>query len=121
KNKVANAVLIFRAQVTDADLGALEIFPVRKDWQSAGPISWTSPWDSLGGDYSKDIVGASVALRKNAGEKETRLNVTLLVKAWLDGICTNNGFIILPSQADLQSSSLRCSLNQDGIRLKIVY
>jgi len=121
KNKLANAILILKAQVTDADFGALEVFPIGRDWQSAGLVSWGSPWDTPGGDYSADQLGTGVTLKKDAGEKETRLNVTLIVKAWLDGTCANNGLIILTSQGDLQSSSLRCSLNTDGMKLKIVY
>lgn len=121
KNKMANAVLIFKAQVTDADFGALEIFPVGRDWQSTGLVSWSSPWDSPGGDYSKDRLGTGVTLKKDAGEKETRLNVTLIVKAWLDGAIPNNGLVILSSQADLGSSSVKYDFRGDSLKLKITY
>jgi len=121
KNKLANAILIFKAQVADVDFGALEVFPIGRDWQSAGLISWSSPWDTPGGDYSADQLGTGVTLKKDAPEKETRLNVTLLVKAWLEGVIPNNGLIILSSQTDLGISSVKYDFRGDSLKLKITY
>jgi len=116
-----NAFLIFRGTVADADFGMVEVFPVTTDWESAGTASWSSPWHSAGGDFSKDVACGSVTLKNEDGEKEVRVNVTLVVKAWVEGVLPNNGIMILGSQTDLENSGMKFGLNADGIRLKIVY
>ena len=116
-----NAFLIFRGKVTDADFGMLEVLPVTKDWKSAGTASWSSPWNSPGGDFSGDAARASTTLKGADGEKEVRLNVTFIVKAWLDGVLPNNGIVILGSPGDLQSSAAKFGLKTDGMKLKISY
>jgi hypothetical protein len=116
---VDNAILTFRAQVTGAAFGMIHVSPLIRDWRSEGSVSWSSPWDSLGGDYAKNVAGRSVTLKSEKGEGEVRSNVTFIVKAWVDGSIANNGMAILPSEADLRNSAVRYSVDRNSIRLKV--
>ena len=116
-----NAFLIFRGKVTDADFGMIEVFPITREWGTAGSASWSLPWERPGGDFSGDVARASTTLKSADGEDEVRLNVTFIVKAWLDGVLPNNGIVILGSRADLDNSSAKFDLKGEGVKLKIVY
>jgi hypothetical protein len=118
---IDNAALVFRCQVTDAELGMVEICPVVKDWENAAEVSWTSLWESPGGDFSKTIAGRSSSIKREWGEKQISSNVTFVVRAWLGGILENHGFIILPSQEDLAASTVKYGFDKKGIELKIHY
>lgn len=119
--EVDNAFLVFRGEVEGADFGMVEVFPVTRDWKSAGTVTWESPWDSVGGDYSGRVARSSVTLKRNQGDKDIKLNVTLIVKAWLEGVAPNNGIVILPSRADLGNAPVQYSLPARDVVLRIVY
>jgi len=115
------AILIFKAQVTDAVSGLIEVFPITKDWKTESAISWESPWDSLGGDYTKDYSGRSVSVKSESGMGKIKSNVTFIVKGWLDGIFVNNGLMIKPSKDDLENFPVKYSIYEDNIKLKISF
>lgn len=119
KLTVDNAVLVFDAQVADADFGLLHIFPVTKAWGTEQTVAWSSPWEKAGGDYTQRIAGKSVTMKAAEGEKKVSSNVTFIVMDWLSGRLANNGLILVPSEQDLLSSSVRYSLQKGSIKLKI--
>jgi len=116
---VDNAVLVFDAQVADADFGLLHIFPVTKAWRTEQTVAWSSPWEKAGGDYTQRIAGKSVTMKAAEGEKKVSSNVTFIVMDWLSGRLANNGLIFVPSEQDLLNSSVRYSLQKGSMKLKI--
>jgi hypothetical protein len=116
-----SAFLVFRGKVTDADFGTVEVFPVTTDWKSAGTPSWGSPWHTAGGDFTNNLARGSVTLKSANADEEVRLNVTLIVKAWVDGVLPNNGIVILGSQGDLKNSDAKFGIKPDNMKLKIIY
>lgn len=116
---IDNAVLMFEAQVTDAEFGMVHIFPVTREWQSASSIAWDSPWSSSGGDYTTEIAGKSITLKEAKGEGAVLSNVTFIVMDWIAGRLPNNGFILVPSQEDLVDSSVRFAFDKGSLKLKI--
>jgi len=119
--EVDNAFLVFRGEVEGADFGMVEVLPVTKDWTSAGTVTWESPWDSVGGDYSGRVARSSITLKRNQGDKDIKLNVTLIVKAWLEGAAPNNGIVMLISKDDMLSSASRCGIDESRVKLRILY
>lgn len=118
---IVNAALEFDAGIEGAEFGMAYVFPVTKDWQSASSIAWDSPWSSLGGDYTMEIAGKSVALKSAKGQGRVRSNVTFIVMDWIAGRLPNNGLVIMPSQEDLQESATAFSFDKANMNLKINY
>jgi hypothetical protein len=121
KVEIDNAALMITAGVEGVDVGMLNVFPVAKDWSAAAEVSWASPWDSPGGDYSTKSLGRGVTLRRAQGKKEISSNALFLVKSWLNGSLPNNGIIIVPSEADLAESAAEFSVEKASMKLVIFY
>jgi hypothetical protein len=77
----------------DRDL-ELFVYPVARSWDAA-TVSWTTPWQNPGGDWSEDALGHS---RIRAGRTATslRFDVSGIVRAVAEGREANLGFILLP-------------------------
>ena len=117
----SSAVLICEAQVTDAEIGELYILPVTTDWKSKGSISWGSPWSNPGGDYSVEHSISSVALISEDGKKEIKIDVTDIVRMWIDGTLKNRGLIIMPLKDELDKSSVKFSVDYDNLKIYLKY
>ncbi len=115
------AKLVFSAQVTEAAMGQIEVYPMTSSWKDLSSLDWEKTWTKEGGDYSKDHEGKHLAVRSADGKKSLRSNVTYVVMAWLDGTIDNHGFILVPSQDDLSNSDVIYSIDTKGIQLVINY
>jgi hypothetical protein len=121
KTQIDYAKLVFTAQVTDASMGQIEVYPVTTSWATAETPDWSESWTKAGGDYSEEITGKHLTIRSSDGEKSARCDVTFVVLAWLEGRMDNHGFILVPSQEDLESSGVEYSIETKGIELVIGY
>jgi hypothetical protein len=119
--EIEHAVLILNGQVRDADFGQIDVFPVTTAWAQTEAVSWISPWNEAGVDYTGSYMGRSVILGRDEGEKSIRLNVTFMVKAWLDGFIDNNGMVVVPAQDELHRTQVKYYFGEDDILLKIAY
>jgi len=117
--EIEYAMMSFEAQVTDAYMGQIEVYPVTTSWKDEGAVSWAGLWEKDGGDYSMERAGTSVTAKSEEGEKKLRSNVTNIVKSWLHGLVDNNGLIIVLSDADLEISTVKYQLDRESITLKI--
>jgi len=115
------AKLVFDAQVTDAHMGQIEVYPVTTDWKASETLDWENSWTKKGGDYSEEIAGKHLAVRSDEGKKSARCDVTYVVLGWLEGRMDNHGFILVPSRQDLESSDVEYSIETKGITLVISY
>jgi len=115
------AIIEFEAEISSADAGMIDVLPVATDWKDSGEISWDSPWTDLGGDYAAGFHGTSVTLRNSDGLKKISSNVTMMVKAWLDGYLVNNGIIIVPSEDDLELFPIKFNIESKDLVLRIHY
>jgi hypothetical protein len=115
------AHLVFSAQVTEATIGQIEIYPMTSSWKDLSSLDWENSWTEEGGDYSVDHEGKHLNVRSTDGKKSLRSNVTYIVLAWLDVTIDNHGFILVPSQADLSNSDVEYSIDTKGIQLVINY
>jgi hypothetical protein len=68
-------------------------FPVTRSWEPAN-LSWSSGWNSAGGDYI-DTIYSSCVIRTST-DRLTRADITEIVQMWVDGTLTNNGVILMP-------------------------
>lgn len=121
KVEIENAVLLVNGQITDADFGQVDVFPVVKKWKDSENVTWNSPWDKSGGDITTEFIGRSVTMKAGEGKKQIRLNVTFMVKAWLDGLIENHGLMIAPCLDDLKTSQVKYILNDANVSLKITF
>lgn len=119
--EIEHAVLTLKGQVTDADFGQIDVFAVTTAWAQSEVVSWTTPWNNTGADYTGNFMGRSVILKRDEGEKLVKANVTFMVKAWLDGLMENNGMVIVPAQDELRRTQVKYNFNQDDVLLKIAY
>ena len=119
--EIENAVLLLKGQITDADLGQVDVFAVTQEWVDAGKIRWSSTWDKPGDSYTIDYMGRSVSLSKEFSKSLVRLNVTFMIKAWLDGLLENRGMVVVPCRDDLNSTQVKYHFDEDSIILKISY
>lgn len=115
------AKLVFNAQVTDAIMGQIEVYPITTSWENQESIDWEHSWTKDGGDFSEDHAGKHLSIRSADGVKSVRCDVTYVVLAWLDGTIDNHGFILVPSQDDLTDSDVEYSIDTKGIQLVINY
>ena len=119
KVKVENAALLFGGAIEDADFGLVHIFPATTAWRAAASVSWNSPWETAGGDFTKAIAGKSVTLKGADGAKEISSNVTFIVMDWVSGRLANNGLILVPSQEDLVNSAGKFGFDTGSLKLRI--
>jgi hypothetical protein len=119
--EIEQAVLTLKGRVQDADLGQIDVFPVTSEWYQAGNVSWNSPWEKPGGDYTTTYMGRSVTLKHSQGMRLIRLNVIFMVKAWLDDVMENNGLILMISQDDIENTSIKFTVDEMSPMLKIRY
>lgn len=115
------AKLVFDAQVTDAHMGQIEVYPVTTDWKTSETVDWEESWTKKGGDYSEEVAGKHLTVRSAEGKKSARCDVTYVVLGWLEGMMDNHGFILVPSRLDLESSDIEYSIETKGITLVISY
>jgi len=71
----------------------VDIEPVTKPW-SAQSVSWTSPWDSAGGDFTR--TGSCVATADRGLDGTFEVLLTPLVQSWANGRLRNDGLILVP-------------------------
>jgi len=115
------AKLVFDAQVTEAHMGQIEVYPVTTDWKTSETVGWESSWTKKGGDYLEEVTGKHLTIRSSEGKKSARCDVTYVVLSWLEGRMDNHGFILVPSALDLESSDVEYSIETKGITLVISY
>ena len=115
------AIIEFEAEISSADAGMIDVLPVATDWKGGVDISWESPWTDSGGDYAEGFHGTSVTLRNSDGLKKISSNVTMMVKAWLDGYLVNNGIMIVPAEDDLELLPITYNIELKDIVLRIHY
>ena len=115
------AIIEFEAEINSADVGMIDVLPVASDWKDSGDISWESPWTNLGGDYADEYHGYSITLKSSAGLKKISSNVTMMVKAWIDGYLVNNGIMIVPSEDDLELFPIKFNIESKDLVLRIHY
>ena len=121
KVTIDNALLVFEARIMDAEFGLIHLFPATRAWQGEASISWDSPWEKAGGDFTDRIAGKCVTLKAADGEKEMISDLTFVVMDWISGRLANNGLILVPSQTDLAESSAAFSFDKESLRLEIEY
>ena len=120
--EVEYARLVFTAGVQDAPLGQVEIFPLTTAWAESEVVRWNRGWTEDGGDFSLDRPGVHQPVRAVDGVRELRSDVTYIVKAWVDGVVANYGFILMPSASELETSEdIGFTIDTGGIRLVIGY
>jgi hypothetical protein len=119
--EIENAVLLLKGRITDAALGQVDVFAVTEKWVNAGKLGWSNTWDKPGKGYTTDYMGRSVSLSEKPGTSLVRLNVTFMVKAWLDGLIENRGMVVAPCRDDLNSTPVKYYFDRDSILLKISY
>jgi hypothetical protein len=119
--EIEHAVLILEGEMSDTDFGQLDVFPITKEWKNSDNVLWSSPWEKPGGDYTGNFMGRSVTLSSGSGKGIVRLDVTFMVKAWLDGILENHGMAMIPSTDDLSKTQAKYHFDQESIRLKVKY
>lgn len=115
------AIIEFEAEISSADAGMIDVFPVVTDWKDGGEISWDSPWTNSGGDYADNFQGTSITLRNTDKLKKISSNVTMMVKAWLDGYLVNNGIMIVPAEDDLELFPITYNIESKDLVLRIYY
>lgn len=69
------------------------VFPVTKTWNSAD-LSWSSGWSNPGGDYVDTIY--SSCLIRTSTDRLTRVDITHIVRMWVDSTLANHGVILMP-------------------------
>ncbi len=121
KVAIDNALLVFEAQVTGAEFGMVHFLPATRAWQTEASVTWESPWEKAGGDFTDRIAGKCVTLKSAEAGKETISDVTFVVMDWVSGRLANNGLILVPSQADLAESSAAFSFDKGSLKLEIEY
>ena len=99
----------------------IDVLPVVIDWKDSGDISWDSPWTNSGGDYADKFHGTSITLKSRDGLKKISSNVTMMVKAWLDGFLVNNGVMIVPAEDDLELFPVTFNIDSKNLVLRIHY
>ncbi len=60
-------------------------------------------------------------MRNSDGLKIISSNVTMMVKAWLDGYLANNGVMIVPSIDDLELLPITFNIDSKDLVLRIHY
>ncbi len=118
---IDNALLVFEAQLTDAEFALIHLFPATRAWQTEASVTWDSPWEKAGGDFTDRIAGKCVTLKSAEAGKETISDLTFVVMDWVSGRLANNGLILVPSQADLSESSAAFSFDKLSLKLEIEY
>ena len=115
------ATLHCKAQVMDAAMGEIDVFPMTAQWKDASTISWSDPWNHPGGDYQEDFLPGNYSLRSEAGQKEVAIDITKIVQGWQKGNLSNKGLMLKLSTDDLSTSSVRYSMDRDNVVLRIHY
>lgn len=115
------ATLNCEAQVTDAAMGQIDIFPITSDWKSIGDISWVNPWNNAGGDYSEEYLESNYTLKSEWGTKEISIDITEIVQDWQKGAIFNNGIIVKISQDDLDNYTPKYNFDRENIKIRIHY
>jgi hypothetical protein len=116
------ATLHCKAQVMDAAMGQIDIFPMATEWKDKGTISWNAPWKEPGGDYSGDFLTSNYSLKSEFGVKEVAINVTEIVQKWQKGELANNGIMLKLSADDLKAyTNLKYAFDQEKVLLRIFY
>ena len=115
------AKLIFEAELTDADIAEIEVFPVTTNWTRSGSVDWESSWEKEGGDYSFDNIGEYITIKEAGKSIILQSNVTFLVKAWVDGSLGNEGIILIPVRYNDEDTKSKVSIDTSGLKLMINY
>jgi hypothetical protein len=118
---IDNALLVFEAQLIDAEFALIHLFPATRAWQTEASVTWESPWEKAGGDFTDRIAGKCVTLQSAEAGKETIFDVTFVVMDWVAGRLANNGLILVASKSDPAESSAAFSFDEGTLRLEIEY
>jgi hypothetical protein len=89
-----------------AGLKSLEemgLFELETKW-SAGTVTWTEPWGSVGGDFRSESVGHWIT-DDRTGDL-VKFVVTESVSRFMAGVTANNGFLIFTTGEDPQQLTL---------------
>jgi hypothetical protein len=122
KARVDFATLICKAQMLDADMGQIDVFPVAAEWKNEGAVSWSNPWKEPGGDYKADFLPNIYSLKSEFGLKEITINVTEIVEKWQRGEIANSGMMLKLSADDLENMpNIKYAFEQEGVLLKVLY
>lgn len=73
----------------------VEAVPVHTEW-TAGNVSWTSPWNTPGGDTD---TGFGRSFLVGEGRQQVRIDVTDLVRQWAAGDRVNLGVLVRASDS----------------------
>ena len=115
------AKLVFEAELTDADIAEIEIFPVTTNWTRSESIDWESSWEKEGGDYSIDNIGEYVTIKEADKSVSLQSNVTFIVKAWIDGTMDNEGIILISERYAEEDLKTKISIETSKLQLIINY
>jgi hypothetical protein len=115
------AKLVFRAEVTGEAFGLIEILPVTTSWKDSETVTWTNTWEKAGGDFTYEQTGDQMTVKSAEGKKDLNCDVTFVVKAWIDDVFDNNGFIIIPTCTEGIDANARYTLEKTGIVLVVNY
>jgi hypothetical protein len=73
----------------------IEVYPLTTSWDSRS-VSWTSPWQNVGGDFDDEDV-TLVAITRGESLKG-HADVTDIVRSWTKGTRTNRGIVLISSR-----------------------
>jgi len=116
--------IIFKAEpepsYSNAKLIVIAAYPLSRDW-SADNVSWTSPWTNPGGDYIDSIYCSALLFKSE--DYQIGLDITPLVRLWIDNSLSNYGLILLPLGSDCSLKLSRHSSleNNANALVKIYY
>jgi hypothetical protein len=116
------AVLSLSVGIKDAVMGQIEVLPLMTAWTELDNVGWFVPWSQPGGDCTSDgYAASSYVLREAQGIVAIPIDITGIVRSWLEGEFGNNGLLIKISESDILADGARLRMRRDDVSVMIRY
>ena len=116
---VCSAVLKVEIRSTSSAPIPVEVLRLAKDWTELS-VTWNSPWTTPGGDFDATVFGSTTMTQVLSLGEPTftmTIDITALVKGWVDGTYPNYGLIL--RDPDYMARSISCWGKEGSVAPKL--